>query len=87
MGRHLGPRYGHTNTDQQIPCFDSCQLTTTWMYNIRLQAPTLESVSTTSITNSLLTVFSCSVDYDNTRRSDTNVIHRPDRKVIRRILS
>ena len=29
------------NTSQRIPCFDSCQLTTTWMCNIRLHAPTL----------------------------------------------
>ena len=29
------------DTGQQIPCFDSCQLTTTWMCNIRLQAPKL----------------------------------------------
>ena len=29
------------DTDQQIHCFDSCQLIKTWMYNIRLQAPNL----------------------------------------------
>ena len=28
-------------TGRQIPCFDSCQLITTWMCNIRLQAPKL----------------------------------------------
>ena len=29
------------DTGQQIPCFDSCQLTKLWMCNIRLQAATL----------------------------------------------
>ena len=29
------------DADQRIPCFDSCQLTTTWMCNIRTKAPTL----------------------------------------------
>ena len=29
------------DADQHIPRFDSCQLTTTWMCNIRTQAPTL----------------------------------------------
>ena len=29
------------DTGQRIPCFDSCQLTTTWMCNITLQASTL----------------------------------------------
>ena len=29
------------DTGQWIFCFDSCQLTTTWMCNIRLQAPKL----------------------------------------------
>ena len=38
MGRHLSPRYGH---GQQIPSFDCCQLTTTWMCHIRLQAAKL----------------------------------------------
>ena len=28
-------------TGRQISCFDSCQLITTWMCNIRLQAPKL----------------------------------------------
>ena len=28
-------------TGRQIPCFDSCQLITTWMCKIRLQAPKL----------------------------------------------
>ena len=40
MGRHLRVRYW-SDTSQWILCFDSCQLTTTWMCNIRLQAPTL----------------------------------------------
>ena len=29
------------DTGQRIPCFDSCQLTTTWMCNIRLRVPIL----------------------------------------------
>ena len=29
-------------TGQQKPCVDSCQLITTWMYNIRLPAPKLD---------------------------------------------
>ena len=29
------------DTGQRIPCFDSCQLSTTWMCEITLQAPTL----------------------------------------------
>ena len=29
------------DTGQRILCFDSCHLTTTWMWNIRLQAPKL----------------------------------------------
>ena len=29
------------DTGQWIPCFGSCPLITTWMHNIRLQAPTL----------------------------------------------
>ena len=28
-------------TGRQVPCFDSCQFITTWMCNIRLQAPKL----------------------------------------------
>ena len=35
------PAIWSCDTGQQIPCFDSCQLTTTWMCNIRFQAPTL----------------------------------------------
>ena len=27
-----------------MPCFDSCQLTPTWMWNIRLLAPTLATI-------------------------------------------
>ena len=34
MSRHLSPQHG-----QRIPCFDSCQLSTTC--DIKLQAPTL----------------------------------------------
>ena len=29
------------DTGRRIPCFDSCQLITTWTCNIRLQAPKL----------------------------------------------
>ena len=35
------PAIRSCDTGQWIPCFDSCQLTTTWMCNIRLHAPTL----------------------------------------------
>ena len=35
------PTIWRCDADQRIPCFDSCQLTTTWMCNIRTQAPTL----------------------------------------------
>ena len=47
MGRQLSPRHSHvilisiSKFDQWIPCFDSCQFTTTYMCNIRLQAPIL----------------------------------------------
>ena len=35
------PAVWSCDTGQRIPCFYSCQLTTTWMCNTRLQAPTL----------------------------------------------
>ena len=35
------PPFLYGQSDQWIPHFDSCQLTTTWMCNIRLQAITL----------------------------------------------
>ena len=35
------PAIWSCNSCQRIPYFDSCQLTTTWFCNIRLQAPTL----------------------------------------------
>ena len=35
------PPFLYHQNDQWIPHFDSCQLTTTWMCNIRLQAITL----------------------------------------------
>ena len=35
------PAIWPSDADQHIPCFDSCQLTTTLMCNIRTQAPTL----------------------------------------------
>ena len=35
------PTIQSDGTGRQIPCFDSCQLITTWMCNIRLQAPKL----------------------------------------------
>ena len=38
MGRHLSPQYGQVIPCQRIPCFDSCQLTTTC--DIKLQVPT-----------------------------------------------
>ena len=47
MGRQLSKRHGHvilvriSKFDQWIPCFDSCSFTTTYMCNIRLQAPIL----------------------------------------------
>ena len=37
------PAIWSCDTCQWIPCFDSCQLATTWMCNIRLQAITLSS--------------------------------------------
>ena len=39
MGRHLTPQHGHVIPYKRIPCFDSCQLTTTC--DIKLQVPTL----------------------------------------------
>ena len=45
VGRQLSPRHGHvilisiSKFDQWVPCFDSCQFTTTYLRNIRLQAP------------------------------------------------
>ena len=36
MGRYLSPLYGQVDTGQRIPCFDSCQLITTWICDIRL---------------------------------------------------
>ena len=38
------PAIPSCDTDQQIPCFESFQLATTWMWNIRLQAPILASL-------------------------------------------
>ena len=42
MGQHLSQRYGHVIP---VSCFDSCQLTTTWMCKMRLQAPSLAIVA------------------------------------------
>ena len=49
MGQHLSQRDWFFDTGQRIPCFDSCQLTTTWMCNITLQAPTLARKSDISL--------------------------------------
>ena len=38
------PAIRSCDTDQHIPCFDSFRLATTWMWNIRLQAPILASL-------------------------------------------
>ena len=42
MGQHLSQRYGHVIP---VSWFDSCQLTTTWMCKMRLQAPSLATVA------------------------------------------
>ena len=34
MSSELEPAIWSRDTDQQIPCFDRCQLTITWMCNI-----------------------------------------------------
>ena len=49
MGRHLSQRYGQVLLVSGYFCFDSCQLTTTWMCNITLQAPTLARKSDISL--------------------------------------
>ena len=41
IGSTPAPTIRSCDTGQWIPYFDSCQLTTTWMSNIRLQTPTL----------------------------------------------
>ena len=48
MGRHLSQRYGQVILVSGYFCFDSCQLTTTWMWNIRLQASKLARKCTIS---------------------------------------
>ena len=48
MGRHLSQRYGQVILVSRYFCFDSCQLTTTWMWNIRLQDPILARKCTIS---------------------------------------
>ena len=40
-GSTTEPTIWSCDTDQWIPCLDSCQFATTCMRNIRLQAPTL----------------------------------------------
>ena len=35
------PAIRSSDSSQRLPSFDSCQMITMWMYNIRLQAPTL----------------------------------------------
>jgi len=40
MSSKLEPAIWSHDTGQQIPCFDSCQLTITWMSNIK-DAPML----------------------------------------------
>ena len=48
MGRHLSQRYGQVILVSGYFCFDSCQLTTTWMWNIKLQDPKLARKCTIS---------------------------------------